>query len=1165
MTDQHAEDTNEREKPKGSMLPEGKKGLSVSEPSGYVGSAKAGSLKRSGTSNSWDEAEQSFGDTLPTRKTGSKANEKAPSGDTGTLPPDALPRSEEHAAGFGGAKVANAGTPIDHSSGSPAFGRERPGAITDEGSEPVRQGTGPAQVSAPGAHGAAKFDDPTSQADTPTPHRQGTTPGQANPTASSTSVPAEKQPSRLEPPRSESPQDIKSADTPRTSTDSHSLASPATAGSAAAPDAHLRPATQNPSGAVIPPLAILLDPDHSDRQETPEFVRHQREQLAAARDEYRKELSNQQSGKAKFNAPAQSQALSQSQAESRLRPPVNPNDRANEDTSAKNFGAIKASSPRTEQANTAKSVSPGAGPIEAGKHSPANIGNPEQGRIGLPGAKEGPLHGTKSGGVPESSLKSAEPKQPIGGKSQPLDNRQGNTPGRADSPGHIGPDNRHDSGGSDIAKGHHDGGKDPSSTTSKGQHGSGKELGVSIGTSGGDGTKAQGSASTGSTAPHPGGGKDQGGSDITKGLHDGKHPESVKGAETKVGDSSSSSKSTHMPGRTETADIGGHGHSASGGSKSQITRAPSHSEIDSLTDAKGHAHHADQHDVNRGGAGDGHKPPGVDTSRGRGPWFIPGVITDRDGNRTKKEDPSRKEVAPAAKTEPGKGIINSVANSVTNAIADGLSNIKDKFIVPVKPSSDQRSQPSDKHVDSGKSAPSNKVADLIPHSDKSTSIKAGDLITHSDKSTSGTPTDRIVPSEKTAPSDKSTPSDKAAPSNKTTVITPADKSIPSGKSGPPYSTIPSDKTVLPGRNPSDKTVASTNTLEPDKLDPRVEAAARLIKGQTYKPDTGVVINRNFGGDAQGTKTHLIYHGKGKLSDSDGTVAGARPSSGLKAALRQIFGDNRPPDNRFVSLPGFKTLKIDSSPTKILTQKPTSAAGPRTVAFAPRNKNGDTIRLRANASGRPSPPSNRSSTAPGKSSPISGGSGTSFGRHDGVSSESTADSNDHLVIKKGLISGDLETRRRVASESVYLRNQKSDKIETLSLREQLKQLKAIEDAAKRGRVESEALTIPTNEPPPTNQSTNELSDDEDQAHDQDHDHDSRYLYHVQAGDTLRSIFQEQLPHEAVNRRLFEFFIAMNEQTVRFNSLLSSDGMTLVLKPGTVLKLPTPRQIAKLGSS
>jgi hypothetical protein len=851
-------------------------------------------------------------------------------------------------------------------------------------------------------------------------------------------------------------------------------------------DAHCRSREQNLAMPSIPPLAISLDPHHPDHHETPEFVRQQREQLAAAREEYRKEISNQQAAKAKSNLQSQSQPQSQSQTSTP--PPGNRSESSITDRSAKSGAAGKTMLPQTESPNPGKATLSGSSPNEAGKRSAADAGTSEHPRIGPSPSSEGSSHGTIHGAGREASLKADERKQSISEKSPVADSRAGNTPVKANPSDPNRADHKQDPGGSDIAKGHRDSGKDPSSNAPKGHQGSGKELGGAINANLGDGNKVQGGSSAPpnpSAASHADSGKAQGGSDIATGHHDGKHSEPPKGVDTRHGDPSDSPKSTRMPGRTESIDIGGHAHSDPGG-KSQIPRAPSHSEIDSLTDAKGQAHgshHGDRADASQGQLNDGHRSPRGDSSAGRGPLFIPAVITDRDGNRIRKDDPSRKEIAPGAKPEPGKSIVNSVANSVANAIADGLSNIKDKLILPA---------PSDKTTPPAR-------------------------ITH-----------RITPSEKIIPSDK---------------ITPSDKTTPSGKSGPTDTTNLSDKTTItPGRIPPDKTATAANTLEPGKTDPRVEAAGRLIKGQTYKPDIGVVINRHFGGETDGTKTHLIYHGRGKLSDSDGTAAGARPSGGLKAALKQIFGDNRAPDNRFVSLPGFKTLKIDSSPTRILTPKAASGSGPKTTAYAPRTKGGDTIRLRASTSGRSSTAS--FGTASGGSGTVFGNSGTASSRTAKVSNRPGGETNDNLVVKRGLISGDLETRRKVARESVYLRNQKGDKIETLSLREQLKQLRAIEDAAKRGFGESKSLGATE-----TPRSAGE-------------EHDERYLYYVQAGDTMRSIFQEQLPDEVGNRQLFDFFIAMNEQNVRLNSALAADGMTLILKPGTVIKLPTPRQISNL---
>ncbi|MDR3613430.1 MAG: hypothetical protein P4L53_07680 [Candidatus Obscuribacterales bacterium] len=173
------------------------------------------------------------------------------------------------------------------------------------------------------------------------------------------------------------------------------------------------------------------------------------------------------------------------------------------------------------------------------------------------------------------------------------------------------------------------------------------------------------------------------------------------------------------------------------------------------------------------------------------------------------------------------------------------------------------------------------------------------------------------------------------------------------------------------------------------------------------------------------------------------------------------------------------------------------------------------------------------------------------------------------------------------DHAYLRNQKGDKVPTGNLREQLAELKASSDSTKLHNADTElendgievdstnrqqikdftvqlgeiakgSVSVPTTEFFTADDTTEEI----DQAASDDDEYDSRYLYYVKEGDTLRSIFDSQLPHEIGNESVFEYFVKTNEQTVRLASALSADSMSFALRPGTVLKLPTPRQIAQL---
>jgi hypothetical protein len=407
-----------------------------------------------------------------------------------------------------------------------------------------------------------------------------------------------------------------------------------------------------------------------------------------------------------------------------------------------------------------------------------------------------------------------------------------------------------------------------------------------------------------------------------------------------------------------------------------------------------------------------------------------------------------------------------------------------------------------------------------------------------------------------------------------------------------------DKFSLVGRHDDNSLpgVESSNRVShKNQNDPRVIAAARLIEEQTYKPEVGVVFNRSLRNQQSDTSTHLIYHGKGKLVDTDLAISNARLSGGLRAVLKNVYGDHRQAESRFVSLPGFKTMLIDSNPTRDLTRKdaklmPLSGDG----IFAPRTTAGTTVRL-------------------GKC----------------IRKRSEQSTTDKIIVKKGMISGDLDTRRKISLEGTYLRNQKADKMETASLRQQLAQLKAMEAAAKKAednakagskkdkrdqmRVsifdgngadadardnsrkkanssaqksiepEGPAIVMHATDSHQSLSAAKELASASSAnpelgsraavtASPQDKNqsntggtvlqHDRRYIYYVRDGDTMRSIFEEQIPREAGNQPLFEFFVAMNESTVRLNSHLAPDGMTLLLRAGTEINLPTPRQIADL---
>jgi hypothetical protein len=281
-------------------------------------------------------------------------------------------------------------------------------------------------------------------------------------------------------------------------------------------------------------------------------------------------------------------------------------------------------------------------------------------------------------------------------------------------------------------------------------------------------------------------------------------------------------------------------------------------------------------------------------------------------------------------------------------------------------------------------------------------------------------------------------------------------------------------------------------------------------------DAGLGIGRDLKGSLPSPNSEFVYNGKKPLSDSREETLSIK-TGGLKQALVHIFGNH--PD---IAL----DLKANTFP------------GPKTVPFE-------------NTKSRP----------------------------DERQNPKGADGADKLPAKK----------TSKIDEPGFLRNQKGDKVPTGDLHEHLAELKANPDLTKAddagvklenkntevdltsrqqitdftvqlGEIAIGAASVPASEfftTDDTIEQTATTAADDDV-------YDSRYLYYVKEGDTLRSIFDSQLPHQIGNAAAFDYFVKTNEQTVRLASVLSADSMSFILQPGTVLKLPTPGQIARLKS-
>ena len=316
-------------------------------------------------------------------------------------------------------------------------------------------------------------------------------------------------------------------------------------------------------------------------------------------------------------------------------------------------------------------------------------------------------------------------------------------------------------------------------------------------------------------------------------------------------------------------------------------------------------------------------------------------------------------------------------------------------------------------------------------------------------------------------------------------------------------------------NIKDKLIPGAKTKvdsQPEKVDSHPEFANH--SAQAKPNDAGLGIVRDLKPLLPSANTEFIYNGKKSLSDAREETLSSK-TGGLKQALLQIFGNH--PD---IAL----DLKANSFP------------GPKTVPF---EKTPD------------KPGERQTAKLPNDSSRIS------------------------------------DKKTSLDTDAAYLRNQKGDKVPTGDLCEQLAELKsnfdqmkpddaeqegAAEDAdvdsinpqqikdftVQLGEIAIGAASVPASEFFTTDD-TSELTEGSSS---RDDEYDSRYLYYVKEGDTLRSIFDSQLAHEIGNESVFEYFVKTNEQTVRLASVLSADSMSFVLRPGTVLKLPTPREIARL---
>jgi hypothetical protein len=366
----------------------------------------------------------------------------------------------------------------------------------------------------------------------------------------------------------------------------------------------------------------------------------------------------------------------------------------------------------------------------------------------------------------------------------------------------------------------------------------------------------------------------------------------------------------------------------------------------------------------------------------------------------------------------------------------------------------------------------------------------------------GTASDALSGRKNNIKTDKS---DEKADQRADTKIAASTSNVISGVAGRIVDSLSTIKDkLIPGAKPN----VDSRT---EKADGRPEFANH--SAQPKPMDASLGIGRDLKPNLPSSTTEFVYNGKKPLSDSREDTLSSK-TGGLKQALLQIFGNH--PDIA-------ADLKANIFP------------GPKTVPFE-------------NAQGKPG--DRQTAKAPDRADKPS----------------------------------DTEVSKKV--DPAYLRNQRGDRVPTGNLREELAELKTNPELTKSGAdfdIETEGLagdstnrqqivdfTVQLGEiaigaasvqPSEFFTADDTIEEAGTPAADEDV-YDSRYLYYVKEGDTLRSIFDSQLPHEIGNTAAFEYFVKINEQTIRLASVLSADSMSFILQPGTVLKLPTPRQLAQL---
>ena len=372
----------------------------------------------------------------------------------------------------------------------------------------------------------------------------------------------------------------------------------------------------------------------------------------------------------------------------------------------------------------------------------------------------------------------------------------------------------------------------------------------------------------------------------------------------------------------------------------------------------------------------------------------------------------------------------------------------------------------------------------------------------SDTKTPGTASDASASKKDIGKADKT--GDKADQHGDTKVASPTSNVI-SGVAGRIMDGLSNIKGILvPGAKPNAESTTGKTDSRVEHLDHLTQPKpmdATLAIGKDLK-----TTNPTAGG------TEFIINSKKEISDPREETLSSK-AGGLKQALQQIFG-NHPDINADLKanvFPGPKTVAFENAPSKP-GEKPTQVAADNA------NKSTDAKTVRVDD--------------------------PSYLRNQKGDKVSTGDLREELADLKS--SGGTLKPERTAAEREASQNE-------LKNRQQIKDF-----TVQLGEIAIVANSVPNSEIFAGHESS--LQVDESQSDDEDFD--TRYLYYVKEGDTLRSIFDTQIPHEIGNTRSFEYFIKINEQTIRLSSVLAADGMSLVLRVGTVLKLPTPKQLAQL---